>query len=163
MRRISENIEKVLNYGLTLEQEAVQVYMALGYYNELIGYLGAGTYFKDASNEERTHLHKVLQYMIDMNVMPEIPPAVMPPLKFESLKHCLEVALNHEQRVTAFYKNAYSEALKEKDHLTSTFLHWFLEEQIEEESKLYAFLDRIESFGETKDVLYMLDKEMGTK
>lgn len=38
---------------------------------------------------------------------------------------------------------------------------WYSKEQVEELNKFQDFLDRLTAFGQEKDVLRMLDEEMG--
>ena len=59
--------------------------------------------------------------------------------------------------------NCYEVALSEKDHATAVMLHWFIEEQVEEESNVQTILDKIALVGEKSKSLYLLDKELGAR
>ena len=50
--------------------------------------------------------------------------------------------------VTEAINSLYDLALKENDHITSSFLHWFIKEQMEEVSLMTDLLKTVERAGE---------------
>jgi len=54
-------------------------------------------------------------------------------------------------------------ALGEKDHSTNTFLHWFVDEQVEEEANVEQIVKDFKMVGDNKAGLFMLDRELGAR
>jgi len=45
----------------------------------------------------------------------------------------------------------------EKDHASGVFLHWFVNEQVEEEANASEILHQLKTMGDSKQELFMLD------
>jgi ferritin len=54
-------------------------------------------------------------------------------------------------------------AAKEKDHATGVMLQWFVSEQVEEEATVDEIVDKIKMVSESRNGLYMLDRELGKR
>jgi ferritin len=83
-----------------------------------------------------------------------------PPAEFESPLDIFEKTLAHEQHVTALIHNLYGLAVKENDYASQMMLHWFIEEQVEEESTASQILETLRMVGDNSNALLMLDREL---
>ena len=54
-------------------------------------------------------------------------------------------------------------AIKEKDHATNSFLHWFVTEQVEEEATADDIVNKLKLMGEAPGGLFMFDRELGAR
>ncbi|MDZ7660416.1 hypothetical protein [Fodinibius sp.] len=54
-------------------------------------------------------------------------------------------------------------AQEEKDNPFQTLLHWFIDEQVEEEENTDRIRQQLEMVGDDHTGLFMLDKEMGQR
>jgi ferritin len=54
-------------------------------------------------------------------------------------------------------------AIEEKDHSTNIFLHWFVEEQVEEVDTAQNIVDTLNMIGDNKSALFMYDRQMGSR
>ena len=43
------------------------------------------------------------------------------------------------------------------------FLHWFIDEQVEEEDSASEIIDKLKKIGDSKNGLFMLDKVLGKR
>jgi ferritin len=86
-----------------------------------------------------------------------------PPTEFDSPLAIFKETLEHERKVTAMIHGLYQLALEEKDYPAQVMLHWFIEEQVEEESSAAQILDTLEMIGDQGHALVMLDRELGKR
>jgi ferritin len=54
-------------------------------------------------------------------------------------------------------------AIEEKNHATSNFLQWFVNEQVEEEASADKILQQLKLLGSKSAGLFMMDKELGAR
>jgi len=69
----------------------------------------------------------------------------------------------HEKTVTASIYEIVDLAQAQKDHATTTFLQWFVNEQVEEEANASKIVERIDMVGDNKNGLILLDHELGSR
>jgi ferritin len=74
-----------------------------------------------------------------------------------------EATYKHEQKVTGLINELVSLAIKEKDHATNTFLQWFVNEQVEEESSADKIIQQMKMMGNAPGGMFMLDRELGQR
>jgi len=125
---------------------------------EVTGYQGAASYFYTQSDEERTHMLKVVHYLNDMGAVASIPAIKAPASSFKSLEGILKTALKNEQTVTAAIHKMVEITQKEKDHSTYAFLEWFVNEQVQEETKFETLLQKFDLIGRDKLAINEIDK-----
>ena len=160
--RISKKMKQALDNQVNLELSASNAYLAMASWAESTGYEGAATYFYAQSDEERTHMLKIIHYLNDMGASATIPGTSEPSSDFESLEQIIKLSLNNEKSVTLAVNNMVAIAQKDKDYSTSTFLEWFITEQAHEETKFEVILQKFDLIGRDKLALYEIDKILGT-
>jgi len=151
-------MKKALNDQVTLEASASNSYLAMASWCEVTGYQGAASYFYTQSDEERTHMLKVVHYLNDMGAVASIPAIKAPASSFKSLEGILKTALKNEQTVTAAIHKMVEITQKEKDHSTYAFLEWFVNEQVQEETKFETLLQKFDLIGRDKLAINEIDK-----
>jgi len=156
--KISPKMKKALNDQVTLEASASNSYLAMASWCEVTGYQGAASYFYTQSDEERTHMLKVVHYLNDMGAVASIPAIKAPASSFKSLEGILKTALKNEQTVTAAIHKMVEITQKEKDHSTYAFLEWFVNEQVQEETKFETLLQKFDLIGRDKLAIMRLIK-----
>lgn len=82
---------------------------------------------------------------------------------YKSLSEAFETALQHEKKVTTRIYNLMDLAQQEKEHATISMLHWFIDEQVEEENTMKEIITKIKRLGENSHGLYMLDDQLGQR
>jgi len=89
--------------------------------------------------------------------------AIKEPLsEFESPLDMFEKTLEHEKFITKSINELMDLAIKENDHATQIFLHWFVTEQIEEEANDNEIIAKLKLVGDGNG-LFMLDKELAAR
>ena len=158
MLKISPKMKKALNDQVALEGAASNSYLAMASWCDVVGYQGAASYFYAQSDEERTHMIKVIHYLNDMGATAIIPSIKAPSSSFKSLEEIIKTALKNEQLVTAAIHKMVEISQKEKDHSTYAFLEWFVNEQVQEETKFETLLQKFDLIGRDKLAINEIDK-----
>jgi ferritin len=156
--KVSPKMKKALNDQVTLEASASNSYLAMASWCEVIGYQGAADYFYVQSDEERTHMLKIVHYLNDMGATASIPATKAPLSSYKSLEGLIKTALKNEQTVTKAIHKMVEITQKEKDHSTYAFLEWFVNEQVQEETKFETILQKFDLLGRDKLAIHEIDK-----
>ena len=156
--KISKNMQNALNNQIALEANASNSYLSMASWCEITGYEGGSSFFYAQSDEERTHMLKIVHYLNNLGVQAIIPPTKLPASNFKSLESILKTALNSEQLVTAAIHKMVEIAQKDKDHSTYAFLEWFVNEQVQEETKFDTLIQKFELLGRDKLAIHEIDK-----
>lgn len=160
--KISTKMKKALNDQIALEASASNNYLAMASWCEVIGYQGAANYFYAQSDEERTHMLKVVHYLNDVSATATIPAIKAPSISYKSLETLIKTALKNEQIVTKAIHKMVEITQKEKDHSTYAFLEWFVNEQVQEETKFETILQKFDLIGRDKLAINEIDKILAT-
>ena len=160
--KISSNLKKILNEQIVLEGYASNYYLSMASWCKVTGYDGAASLFHAQSDEERQHMLKIINFLNDLGIPSPIPQIKQPPSNFKSLEEICTTALKNEQAVTAAIDRIVDLALKEKNHAVYAFLQWFVNEQVQEETKFETILQKFSLIGRDKLALVEIDKILGT-
>ncbi len=149
-KRISSPIEDILNRQVKKEAEAAQIFLSYAVWADDLGYSGVANLLFRHSGEEREHMQKVIEYILQRGGKAKITALAAPPKDPKNLQDCLEKLFKHEvDNTTAIYE-IVNLAQKEKDWATWNFGQWFVKEQIEEETLIMELLDQLKIAGGPK-------------
>lgn len=160
--RISDELKQALDSQVRLESATSNAYLAMASWSESTGYEGAAAYFYAQSDEERTHMIKIIHYLNDVGAPAAIPAIGEPARSFESLEDVIKASLENERAVTKAIQSMVAIAQKDGDYATRTFLEWFVTEQAHEETKFELILQKFDLIGRDKIALYEIDKILST-
>jgi len=158
--KISKNMQKALNNQIALEANASNNYIAMASWCEVTGYEGGASFFYAQSDEERTHMLKIIHYLNNLGISAVIPATKVPVSNFKSLESILKTSLKYEQAVTAAIHKMVEISQKDKDHSTYAFLEWFVNEQVQEETKFETLIQKFELIGRDKIAINEIDKTL---
>jgi len=158
--KISKNMQKALNNQITLEANASNSYLAMASWCEVTGYEGGASFFYAQSDEERTHMLKFIHYLNNLGISATISASKSPASNFKSLESILKIGLKNEQAVTAAIHKMVEISQKDKDHSTYAFLEWFVNEQVQEETKFETLIQKFELIGRDKIAINEIDKTL---
>lgn len=162
--RLSKKIEAILNHQVTKEAEAAQIYLSYGCWADSEGYGGIANYLFRHSQEERNHMMKVMQYIMERGGTAKIEAVKAPPANPKNLQDCFEKTFKHEVDNTNAIYDIVNLSHEEKDWATYNFAQWFVKEQIEEEKLVMELLDKLKIAGgpkATNESLFNLDTQLG--
>jgi ferritin len=156
---LRKDVLSMINEQIWLENNSSFFYLKLSIEFANNGYNGISKFFLDQSNEEREHMLKLIQYVIDREETPTLPQYNYMEEKdevFDVLKHFKD-SLFQERQVTSSVQSILSKAREHNDVFTEDLMVWYVKEQFEEETK---FLDIIDKISILKDDLWKLDEEL---
>ncbi|CAN5366533.1 ferritin [soil metagenome] len=145
---ISSTLVKALNKQIANEFGASLQYVSIAAHFQQRHLTMLAKLFFDQAAEEREHAMKLVKYVVDAKGALEIPaiPAAKP--TFASAEEAAQAALDWELEVTRQVTGLMEIAAKENDYLAQGFLQWFVDEQLEEVTKMERILSAIKQSGE---------------
>lgn len=161
---VSEKIEQLLNDQIQKEFYSAYLYLSFESYFTSRNLNGFANWFRIQAMEERDHAIIFINYLNVIGGRVKLQALQAPEWDFNSIEEVLAKSLEHEQYVTRSIYNIADQAIEERDHKTSSFIKWFIDEQTEEEDNAEQNLSKIRLVGETdgKGIL-MLDAEMAAR
>ncbi len=160
---LNTEIVTLINEQIWLENNASYYYLDLSIKFSENGLSGISKFFLEQSNEERTHMLMLVDYLLEMDCKPQLPQYNFmeeSEEKFNILTH-FENSLLSERRVTESINKIVSKCKEVEDFTTDNFMQWFVTEQREEESKFKDLIDDLKIIGDDKMGIYKINKELG--
>ena len=160
---LSQAMQDAINEQIKNELYSAYLYLAMSAHCEANGMPGSAHWMRAQSQEEVEHAMKFFDFVNERGGRVTLYAIDQPPAEFDSLLAIFKETLEHERKVTAMIHGLYKLALEEKDYPAQVILHWFIEEQVEEESSAAQILDTLEMIGDKGHALVMLDRELGKR
>lgn len=157
---LSEKLEKALNDQIRIESESSQVYLSMASWAEVKGLEGISGFMYAQSEEERTHMLKLIKYVNERGGHAKISALEQPKSDFGSFQKMFQELYDHEIFVSKSINELVHVTLEERDYATHNFLQWYVAEQIEEEALARTILDKINLIGNDKGGLYLFDRDV---
>jgi ferritin len=127
---------KALNDHVGREFAASQQYIAIAVYYDGQTLPNLAAHFYRQAVEERNHAMMMVQYLLDAGLEITVPGVDAPQVAFDDAVAPVSLALEQERTVTRQISELAALAREEGDLVGEHFLHWFLREQLEEESSM---------------------------
>lgn len=161
--RLSETLCAALNDQMTREAHASQIYLSYGAWANDAGYEGIANFLFRHAQEERNHMMKILEYILERGAQVKVESIPAPPPNPSSIQNCFDKVFEQEIDNTKSIYKLVKMSFDEQDWATWHFTQWFVKEQTEEETLAINLLDKIRIAGGEKasdDALYALDREL---
>lgn len=152
---------ELLNKQMEMEAHASMAYLAMSAWCHENDFIYSGEYFKKQAHEEREHMLKIYDFLIETGARALAPEVKNVNNDFTELKEVLETYLSMEIEVTESINKIYDSCLKSKDFQAMKLLEWFLNEQIEEEDNARRTLEIYDLIGTELDGLFKIDYQIG--
>ena len=163
--RLSKTLASALNDQMTREAHASQIFLSYAAWANHEGYEGIANFLFRHAEEERNHMMKILEYILERGARVSVEAIPAPPEDPKSIYNCFEKVFGHEVDNTKSIYKIVKMSFDEEDWATWNFLQWFVKEQTEEETMSLNLLDKIRIAGGekvTNESLYSLDRDMKT-
>ena len=116
------------------------------------------------SQEELSHAMIMYNFLLEAGAKVDLPAIEKPPANFESPLDVVKRGLAHEKVVSSSIYKLMDIAVAEKNHAVCSFLNWFVDEQLEEESSFTTIVGKLELIEKNSGGgIFMLDNELGGK
>lgn len=158
-----QELYQALNEQIKYELDSAYLYMSMASYSESKNLNGFAEWMKAQSSEEYEHAMKFYNFLHDRDKEVELLPLDKPAKDFGSPIELFEKALANEQKVTKLINNLYNLAVEAKDYPAQVMLHWFIEEQVEEESTVNGILDQLKIGGDDGVAILMMDQKLAER
>jgi ferritin len=160
---MSKKLYEVLNDQIKYELDSAYIYLSMAANCEAKNLNGFANWFKHQSQEEVNHAMKIYQFLLDRGEEVKLKQIDQPPNNYKSPVAIFEAALKHEQKVTGLINRCYETAVAEKDYPAQIMLHWFIEEQVEEEQQASEIVEQLKMAGDSSAALLMVDRQFGAR
>ena len=157
---LSNKIEKALNDQVAREAHSSYQYLAMASWMEANGYTGTARFLYDQVEEEHMHMMELFHFINEAGGKGLAPAVKQSNRDFKGYASLFEEILANEQKRSASIHDIVDLCLKEKDYTTFNFLQWYVSEQLEEENLFKEINDKIRMLGDSKDSLYLLDRDL---
>ena len=164
--RLSKSLQAALNTQMTKEASASQIYLSYASWASSEGYGGIANFLFRHANEERNHMMKILEYILERGAKVKVEAIPAPPKEPTDIQNCFEQIFEQEVDNTKGIYKLVKMSFEEEDWATWHFIQWFVKEQTEEETLALNLLDKIKVAGGVNasgEALYALDKDLQTK
>lgn len=154
---LAKDVLDGLNRQIQHELSAEHGYLGLSVYfdRELLN--GFANHFRHQAVEEREHAMKLLDYVQDRGGTVTLGAVDAPKTEFGSVVEALKHAQAMERNNTESIHRLHELAVVSKDLATQQHLHWFIEEQVEEEKSADELVGMAEKVGPHAGAIFMLD------
>jgi ferritin len=160
---ISRKVEKALNDQINAELYSAYLYLAMEAYFESENLPGFAKWMRAQTQEEVMHAMKIYDFVNERGGRVALGAIEKPPAAWKSPLAVFEATYKHEQKVTGLINKLVDVAVKEKDHASNTFLQWFVNEQVEEESSVDAVLQELKRAKGSPGAMFMIDRELSQR
>lgn len=161
---IGKKMQDGLNKQLNAELYAAYLYFAIGAWFEGQNLEGFAAWMKSQAFEEMSHAMRFYNHILERGGKVELYAIAKPEGKWSTPVEAFQAAYEHELKVTGMINDLVDLANAEKDNAALIgLLHWFIEEQIEEEDQTLKAVEKLKMVEGSKQGLFMLDKEMGAR
>jgi len=160
---ISKNMEKALNEQINAEMYSAYLYLSMESYFRSLDLSGFANWMRVQVREEMVHAMKIYDFVDQRGGRIILKSIAVPQTEWKSPLAVFEATYKHEQKVTGLINELVSLAIKEKDHATHTFLQWFVNEQVEEESSADKIIQQMKMMENAPGGMFMLDRELGQR
>jgi len=160
---IKKEVLDALNEQINAESYSAYMYLSMAGYFENMGLPGFANWMKVQYQEEAAHALKFFNYVTDRGGKVVLKAVEQVPVDFDGVVDVYEKTLAHENNVTELINNLMNVAVKASDHASQSFLKWFVDEQVEEESNVEKILATLKLINGQGNGIFMMDRELSQR
>ena len=160
---MNKKVYKVFNEQVQAELYSAYMYLAMSVHLEDENFKGMAHWMRLQYEEEREHAFRLMKFMQERGVKPELLQIDMPPAEYGTPLEVFTQAFEHEKYVTSRIHEMYEVAMKEKDYAAMSHLLWFIDEQVEEEDQTREIVDKLMMVGDNMNGLFVIDGQLGSR
>lgn len=160
---ISKKMQDALNAQINAELYSAYLYLSMAAHFDAINLKGFANWMRVQEREENFHAMKFFDYVLSRQGKVALAAIDAPPTRWKNPLDVFEAVYEHEQKVTSLINKLATLAQKEDDHATGVLLHWFINEQVEEEANADALVQKLKLIGDNSSGLFLLDQELAAR
>jgi ferritin len=155
--KLNKKIVDLLNYRIQQEEHSSRIYEQMALWLDDKGFKNFAALYYKYAHEELAHAKFAKDHLLAYGIQPELTKLPAPDMEFNSLKEILVLTLEHEQEITSQCNELTKAAMELNDFPTMTLGLKYCAEQVEELDKAQTFVDQMETFGDSKEVMITLE------
>lgn len=152
-----------LNKQVNAEFASAYLYLSMAAYFESQNLKGFASWMRLQAKEEMGHGMKFYEFIEERRWPVTLLKIDAPTTNWSSPLAAFQMVFEHEQKVTQAINNLVVLAVDTKDYPSSSFLQWFIDEQVEEEANADHIVQKLILIGDDKVGLLLLDAELGKR
>ena len=160
---MKQKVNDALNKQINEEGFSSYLYLSMSAWFESQNLKGFANWMKVQAQEEAVHAKIFFDHIVERGGTVKLAAIAEPKAEWASPLEAFKDTLEHERHITACIHGLMDLAIKEKDHAAAVALQWFVKEQVEEEATAEELLGKLGMIGDTKNGLFMVDKELGKR
>lgn len=160
---IGKKMVDAINEQINAELYSSYLYLSMAAHFDSINLKGFENWMRVQAQEEDFHAKKFFDYLLSRQGRVHLKAIAEPPTSWKSPLDAFQATYKHETVVTSLINKLATLALKEDDHATSVLLHWFINEQVEEESNADALVQKLKMIGDNSSALFLVDQELAAR
>ena len=153
-------VEKALNEQIHAEFFSFYLYLSVSAYFTSQHFDGFAHWMRIQAQEEFGHAMKLFDYLNERGGTVELAALDAPQRQWDSPSAAVEAVLNHEKHISGRINELVNLANSVKDHATTVVLHWYVNEQVEEEATADTLFHQVKMLEDSPHGLLMLDREL---
>lgn len=160
---INKTMQDALNEQINAELYSAYLYLSMSAYFEDAGLAGFANWMRIQFEEEQAHAMKFFDYLTERGGRVILTPIEGVETEFTGTISVFEEVLKHERLVTSKINSLMDLAIDERDHASKSFLQWFIDEQVEEESTVEEILSNLKIINAEGQGLLMMNKDFAAR
>jgi len=160
---IDEKIQAIMNEQIKNELESCYIYLSMVSYFHSENLDGMAHWMRVQAHEEMIHAMKFFDHIIDRGGKATLLDLKQLKTSWSSPLEAWKDAYSHEKFITGKIHGIVKLVRSENDYTAEPLLAWFVNEQIEEEANTEKILRQMERIGDSREGLFMLDRELGAR
>ena len=160
---MSDRMQEAINKQINFELYSSYLYMSMSAQFSSMNLPGFANWMHVQAKEEMAHVMRFYNHIIERGGKITFLAIEQPPGEWESPLIILDAVYNHEVSVTILINGLVDLALEDRDHATNAFLHWFINEQVEEEASALDAANKLKLIGKDMGALFLIDREMAAR
>ena len=160
---ISKKMQDALNEQINKEMYSSYLYLSMAAQAEDWNLKGFANWLEKQADEESEHAEKLYKHLVARGGRVLLKAIDAPATEWKAPLAMFEEVYAHEQKVTGMIHNLVALARSENDYASEVMLHWFVEEQVEEESNSSEIVERLKRIKDSPNGLMMLDHGLAAR
>ena len=161
--KLNSKIEEALNGQVNQEMSAAYGYLAASAWFESENFSGFAHWMELQRQEELGHASRLIKYLQDRGGKLELEAINKPRANFDTVLDVFQEALSSEEANTESIHALYQLSVENHDYSTQSFLKWFIDEQVEEESTMQEMIGLLKHAGNDPSALLVLNDQVGKR
>jgi ferritin len=157
---MNPKVEQALNEQIHAEFFSFYLYLSVAAFFTSRHLDGFSHWMRVQAQEEFGHAMKLFDYLNERGGTVQLKALDAPQTEWESPSDAVEAVLKHEQYISQRINEMVNLANAEQDHATTVVLHWYVNEQVEEEATADTLYHQVKMVENSPHGLLMIDREL---